>query len=319
MIKTKILICVCVLVISSSTISVSGTLVTDFVADRFNLQSEKIYSDIGNFGDTIYVDDDAPPGGDGSLEHPFRTIEEGIDASSNGDTVFVFEGKYYEHIRINTSIDLIGEDKDLVIIDGGGYDSVVFIKSNRVNVTGFTIQNGGFFNFPMLNAAIYCVGDECTITDNIIKDNLYNGILLYNSSNSILTENIIKDNIFGLYFLAINNCIISNNVIIKNEFGICLGAGHNISIFKNGIRRNKFGIILAEDVNTKVYDNNFIFNLIHATFTIFESSDTELNKNFWGRPRLLKKPILGRMIGESEELTPYIIYDEHPAILPKLI
>jgi len=33
----------------------------------------------------IFVDDDAPPGGDGTYEHPFQTIQEGIDNADDGD------------------------------------------------------------------------------------------------------------------------------------------------------------------------------------------------------------------------------------------
>ncbi len=45
-----------------------------------------------------YVDDDAEAGGDGSMELPFRTIQEGITAAQAGDTVWVHPGEYQEQV-----------------------------------------------------------------------------------------------------------------------------------------------------------------------------------------------------------------------------
>ncbi len=55
-----------------------------------------------SFGNILYV------GGSGSGN--YSKIQDAIDNASDGDTVFVFKGIYYEHLRIGKDINLFGED-----------------------------------------------------------------------------------------------------------------------------------------------------------------------------------------------------------------
>lgn len=43
---------------------------------------------------TRYVDINAADGGDGSKSAPFRNIQEAVDATCNGDTIYVAQGHY---------------------------------------------------------------------------------------------------------------------------------------------------------------------------------------------------------------------------------
>ncbi len=83
----------------------------------------------------IYVDDDG--GSD------YTTIQEGIDAAKSGDTIFVYNGTYYENIVIEKTITLIGEDKKTTFIDGYSdeFNLIIRISANNVKISGFTIQN----------------------------------------------------------------------------------------------------------------------------------------------------------------------------------
>ncbi|GAG88344.1 unnamed protein product, partial [marine sediment metagenome] len=73
---------------------------------------------------TIYVDDDAAPGGDGTPEHPFQYIQDGInDAIAGFDSVYVLNGTYYENVLVTKQLNLTGESRENVIIDGSGYTS----------------------------------------------------------------------------------------------------------------------------------------------------------------------------------------------------
>lgn len=84
-------------------------------------------------GKTWYVDDDG--GAD------FIRIQDAINASSDGDTVFVYSGFYQENLMLAKSIILTGEDRDTTIIYGSEKD-VVVVDVDFVSISGFTIQNG---------------------------------------------------------------------------------------------------------------------------------------------------------------------------------
>jgi len=152
------------------------------------LSSLMIMPKVGASGNTIYVDDDNTSGPwNGTQEYPCRNIQDGINNSDNGDTVFVYNGTYYENVIINKSINLVGEDKEITIVDGEEGEFVFNITADHVNVSGFTIQNGS------LGIKIFNTSNNI-ITDNIVKENINYGISVYNWSNDSL---IYRNNFIG--------------------------------------------------------------------------------------------------------------------------
>lgn len=97
---------------------------------------------------TWYVDDDNCPGpGSGSQGDPFCSIQAGIDAAVDGDTVEVAPGAYVENISFDgKGIAVVGRDGPAVTtIDGGQADSVVSFTGTETAdsvLEGFTISNG---------------------------------------------------------------------------------------------------------------------------------------------------------------------------------
>lgn len=108
---------------------------------------------LGACGATWYVDGSTPEFGDGSSwETPLETIQEGIDAASDGHTVIVAEGTYNENIRFKGK-NIVLRSKDPTspivvkntIIDGTQAGSVVTFAGTEDEtcvLSGFTIRNG---------------------------------------------------------------------------------------------------------------------------------------------------------------------------------
>ena len=83
----------------------------------------------------------------GSGPGNYTRIQDAINDSMNGDTVFVYDdaSPYYEHLVIEKTIALIGEDRQTTILDGQnlGIADVVTLDGNGILLQGFTIQNSG--------------------------------------------------------------------------------------------------------------------------------------------------------------------------------
>ena len=155
----------------------------------------------------LYVDDDAPDGGDGSWEKPYNKIQDAIDAAEDGIIIKVWAGTYEENVVVDKTVSLIGNGSEDVIIDGGRIDSVMKITADWVNVTGFCTQNslGGDY------AGIYILSNHTMISHNRCTEN-YAGISLVNSGHNTIANNICESN---------------------NQYAINLRSSHNTTLINN--------------------------------------------------------------------------------------
>ena len=116
------------------------------------------------------------------------------------------------------------------------------------------------------------------------------------------------------------NAVISKNIIISNDYGIYTRGGvffacNNTIIIRNSIINNTFGIELTFQSSASINFNNFINNKRSATFFLGTLDRINWNNNFWGRLRILPKPILG-MHGFFILRFPWLDFDWHPAQEP---
>ena len=146
----------------------------------------------------------------------YTRIQDAVNDSHNGDSVMVFDelSPYFETIIINSSISLIGEDKNTTVIDGRMQvvNYVLLLNAEDVFISGFTIQGCQMTVWP--NSAIYALGNHSIVTNNIIRDCPVQAILSLHTSHHIVSNNLIDNCSQGIGFhFSSDNTIIHNHLI----------------------------------------------------------------------------------------------------------
>ncbi|UCC78349.1 MAG: T9SS type A sorting domain-containing protein [Candidatus Zixiibacteriota bacterium] len=212
-----------------------------------------------------------------NIPDDYTTIQAGINASYDYDTVLVQPGIYFENLDIqNINITLaslfaITGDEYYIwstIVDGDYAGSVITIECDsqeKVAVIGFTVQNGS----AMSGSGMYCSGSILMIAYNDIRYNYYysdplfcdgGGISCLNSSGVIKNNKIRLNIIFaggwaiggGIYCNNYSGAI-ANNIICVNEVkSAFIAAGGGIYC------RNSSPLI----INNVIYENRarLLFN-----------------------------------------------------------
>ncbi|MCP4712709.1 MAG: hypothetical protein GY869_29125 [Planctomycetes bacterium] len=202
------------------------TITTGYSVDYSTVSGNRWGIDFMERLETAYVDDDAPndpgpgdpnisdPGENGSLLHPYDSIQEGLDMAYDYGTVIVLEGTYQGNG--NRDLDFLGKaltlrsvdpnDPDIVagtIIDSQGEfsehhqfaqfgPSLNTVADPNLVITGFTLING----YAALGGAIYCSGSPLKLINCVLRQNTANfgGGLYITDSNPLIYNCIIEDN-----------------------------------------------------------------------------------------------------------------------------
>jgi parallel beta-helix repeat protein len=193
----------------------------------------------------------------------YATIQAAIDANEtlDGHTITVDAGLYQEHVVVDKSISLIGEDRNNTIIDGGGTGTSLSITADHVSVTGFKITNEGRLiretDGLRIQGCSYVI-----ISRNIISRN-NDGLFIYQSGNVRVQNNLIFDNRRGIGItLSHHNQVVNNTVSAGREAGISMGSEANSNlIINNKIYENDFcGILLARSHHNYIMGTNLSRN-----------------------------------------------------------
>jgi len=159
----------------------------------------------------IHVDDDASndpgpydmsisdPQEDGTADHPYDSIQEGIEQAQDLDKVLVYEGRYYETINptgkcieIKRFVPEAAQITAYPVIDAQNRGTVVTCSSGedpRCVLSGFVLTGGLHAN----GGAIACIGASPTIKNCLIVGNRSTdpaGTIIYCEDSHSLFENL---------------------------------------------------------------------------------------------------------------------------------
>ena len=231
----------------------------------------------------------------GSGPGNYTTIQSALDAANPGDTVFVYPGTYYENIRIQKTIDVIGQNRNTTIIDGNETGTVVNVTADLVNLSGFTIRNSGQHGNP---GGIAVEASYCTIVDNVITNNSFG--IIFGSLSRDEPQNVFAFNPrYQNGSSDSENNTVLHNIISNNRAGVFLytDTPHN-SIDGNTFLQNRFGVAIYPGSHHTILSNNTFLN--DGLFILNQSyANTVVNNTVNGKPLLYLEGQSNNVITEA--------------------
>jgi parallel beta-helix repeat protein len=205
--------------------------------------------------------------------NPGESIQDAINASYPGDTIYVHAGEYCENVDVNKRLTLIGDGADVVEVRAAAASDHVFeVTADYVNISGFKATGSW-------KAGIYLVGVEhCNITSGNCSNN-YDGIYTEYSDNNILINNTANSNNYhGIcLYSSSNNTLMNNNASNNYNYGTYIGYSSNNTLMNNNASNNGFGIWLRNSSNNILKNNNCSNNNYDGIRVYFSSNNTFMN------------------------------------------
>jgi parallel beta-helix repeat protein len=218
----------------------------------------------------------------------YASIQEAINNATTGEIVNVSAGHYYEHLTINKTLTLQGENVSTTVIDGNGGETVVDVASENVTIVGFTIQGSGCGCAGYAGVDGRSSSRGLNLTGNFVAHNGF-GIRLYGTSNVVLSHNTIINSSYAAVEITFSfGTSIIRNSIVDNDYGLDLySAAANSIIVGNNITGNGYyDIRVRQSSDGNVFTENEITSSITGVKLYSSSSNNTFDANHFRSNRI---------------------------------
>ncbi len=281
----------------------------------------------------------APVAMAGTLNVPsqYPTVQAGIDAAVDGDTVLVAKGTYVENIDLKgKQITLQGKGINISVLNGKKGGSTVTMKSGETAatvITGFSIREGTGtpISGKLYGGGVYIAGgSDPTIIDTAVGFNTADfgaGLFIDVGSDPLIQDCLIVNNVTGAAGLGGGIYIAGNPVLDNNR------------IAENTATSGSGGGVYAANSTTSYTNNQFDHNLAYYGGGLHISGGTpSITDNLFEENTVMRAPINGEGAGLAitNGATPWVynnefrlnlahsgagiyVYDAAPSIVTNLI
>lgn len=253
----------------------------------------------------------------------YTTIQAAINAAIPGDTIYVWNGTYYENVLVNKCVTLIGNGTTNTTIDGGNIGNGIEITADWVNVTGFTVTNCHYLAPNYLYAIesdradnVHIYNNNCTnnsnginiyfsyyniVENNTIDQNSRLGINAYGADwNKICNNTIITDSWYSIYLLSSNyNFLYNNTCNATSNDCISIASSNQNKVINNTCTSPCYGIKISRCLVTRIKNNTMYSCGIHIygpTVDYYTWQSMDLSNTVDGRPIYYWKNVNGGVV-----------------------
>ncbi|MCK5560786.1 MAG: right-handed parallel beta-helix repeat-containing protein, partial [Thermoplasmata archaeon] len=202
-------------------------------------------------------------------------IQDAIDNATDGDTIYVYNGTYYENVIVNKSVSIIGNGTENCTIDGSGSGDVVNISVDWVNLTGFAIMNSGT---STNDSGIKLNNVQNSRIEFNNCSNNKNGIFLNNSNNNIFDDNMVTNSGGdGLYVNSSDGNMFTNTTILNSTNKDIFSANTDLILINCTFNNSKLEVAGGGTITVQYYHTLYIYDWA----TVWEDAGGVADADFW--------------------------------------